>query len=94
MNFIKNTLLLSKFKKRIITAFFFVLMIINNPTNPIIILGSSRSHGETGNAVKMINPMRQFPLLILNEKNISYFDYENKKYKRRFYFCSRTNDKT
>ncbi len=46
-------------------------------TNPIIILGSSRSHGETRKAVDLIIGTNQIPIIDLKTLNISIYDYEH-----------------
>lgn len=46
-------------------------------TNPIIILGSSRSHGETRKAVDLIVGTNQIPTIDLKTLNISIYDYEH-----------------
>ena len=48
-----------------------------NPSQ-LIILGSSRSHGDTRKVVDYIRNQQEFDLLDLNGKNISYYDYESK----------------
>lgn len=49
--------------------------------NPIIILGSSRSDGNTLKAVNTIIQDPSIPIVDLNQLNIAYYDYayENKK---------------
>jgi hypothetical protein len=46
-------------------------------TNPIIILGSSRSQGETRKAVDLIIGTNQIPIIDLKTLNISIYDYEH-----------------
>ncbi|MFZ0565396.1 MAG: NAD(P)H-dependent oxidoreductase [Chlamydiales bacterium] len=47
-------------------------------SNPIIILGSSRSKGDTHTAVQMIVREIPVPIIDLNKLNISYYDYDNR----------------
>jgi multimeric flavodoxin WrbA len=47
--------------------------------NPIIILGSSRSHGDTYKAVRsIINGYPDVPFIDLNQLNITAYDYEQR----------------
>ncbi|MFK7967768.1 MAG: flavodoxin family protein [Rickettsiaceae bacterium] len=46
-------------------------------TNPIIIIGSSRSHGETRKAVDLIVGSHNIPTIDLKTLNISIYDYEH-----------------
>lgn len=50
----------------------------NPEVNPIILVGSSRNDGDILSAVKTIVQDRQIPLIDLNLKNISYFDYAHR----------------
>lgn len=47
-------------------------------TNPIILLGSNRSGGETHESVKTILEERKIEIVDLSELDISPFDYEHK----------------
>lgn len=51
------------------------------PRNPIIILGSSRSDGDTSKAVKAVIQNRSVPVVDLKNLNIAHYDYgyENKQ---------------
>lgn len=44
----------------------------------LIILGSSRSHGDTRKMVDYLRQKGNFDLIDLNTKNIGYFDYDHK----------------
>jgi len=50
---------------------------MQQPKN-IILLGSSRSNGDTRKIVDYLMASGNFDLVDLNTKNISYFDYEHK----------------
>ena len=50
---------------------------MKNP-NSIIVMGSSRSDGETHKMVEELAAQSGSPIIDLREKNISYFDYEHK----------------
>lgn len=52
--------------------------------NPIIILGSSRSNGETLQAIQMVVQGRQIPMVDLRKLNISYYDYDHQNVKDDF----------
>ena len=45
---------------------------------PIIIFGSSKSRGQTWNALQSFKGNREIPIVELSELNISFFDYEHK----------------
>ena len=51
----------------------------------IIILGSSRSNGNTRKIVDAINKDFHFEVINLLDKNISYYDYEHKNQEDDFY---------
>ena len=46
--------------------------------NPVIILGSSNSQGDTYKIVSFLNTNFNIPIIDLGTKNISEFDYEHK----------------
>ncbi|MFM9890170.1 MAG: flavodoxin family protein [Rickettsiales bacterium] len=46
--------------------------------NPIVILGSSRSQGNTRDAIQLVVGQRNVPIIDLNEVNISAYDYEHR----------------
>lgn len=46
--------------------------------NPLIILGSSRSDGETFQAIKSVIQDQYVPLVDLRKLNISYYDYDSR----------------
>lgn len=50
----------------------------NPEVNPIILVGSSKNDGDIMSAVKMVIHDNKIPIIDLNTKSISYFDYEHK----------------
>jgi len=54
------------------------MTIEKNMTNPIIIFGSSRSFGETREAIETIIVDNKIPLIDLLTLNISMYDYEHR----------------
>lgn len=44
----------------------------------VIILGSSRSNGDTRKVIEYLNNNNQYDIIDLNTLNFSYFDYEHK----------------
>lgn len=48
------------------------------PTKILIIMGSSRSHGDTRKIVDAIIPKTKAHFIDLNTYKISYFDYEHR----------------
>jgi multimeric flavodoxin WrbA len=44
----------------------------------IVIFGSSRSNGDTLDAIKMVTKGKDVPIIDLNKYDITYYDYENK----------------
>ena len=52
--------------------------------NPLIILGSSRSDGQTRQAIQAVIQNQTVPIVDLRELDISYYDYEYKNHQDDF----------
>lgn len=51
---------------------------MENMNNPLIIFGSSRSRGNTRDAIRLVVGTHNAPIIDLNEVNISAYDYEHR----------------